>query len=241
MKMIIGSARHDENGKYIGGKAGDQAQKRADDYKGECSLQEFYVHKYGWYCAIAKDPMIRLKLAERMKALCNNPNVGYDQSGRAGILKAGIDTKKPTECDCGTAVRQCVKEATGKDPGEFHTGNEIDALERTGLFTIVTYNGQDLLTGTILISKKKSHTAIVVQGTKGTIQSAKEPSVAYYGVYKGKGTSIVSALAAVGEKDTSFAHRKKIAAANGITGYQGTIAQNLKMVQLIKAGKLIKA
>lgn len=238
MKMIIGSARHDENGKYIGGRAGDQAQKRADDYKGECSLQEFYVHKYGWYCAIAKDPMIRLKLAERMRALCNNPNIGYDQGERAGILKAGIDTKKPTECDCGTAVRQCVKEASGKDPGEFHTGNEMDVLEKTGLFIFVTYNGQDLPTGTILISKKKGHTAIVVEGT---IQSAKEPSVAYYGVYKGKGTSIVSALAAVGEKDTSFAHRKKIAAANGINGYQGTIAQNLKMVQLIKAGKLIKA
>lgn len=238
MKMIIGSARHDENGKYIGGKAGDQAQKKTDDYKGECSLQEFYVHKYGWNCAIAKDPMIRLKLAERMRALCNNPNVGYDQGERAGILKAGIDTKKPTECDCGTAVRQCVKEASGKDPGEFHTGNEMDVLEKTGLFIFVTYNGQDLPTGTILISKKKGHTAIVVEGT---IQSAKEPSVAYYGVYKGKGTSIVSALATVGEKDTSFAHRKKIAAANGITGYQGTIAQNLKMVQLIKAGKLIKA
>ena len=238
MKMIIGSARHDENGKYIGGKAGDQAQKKTDDYKGECSLQEFYVHKYGWNCAIAKDPMIRLKLAERMRALCNNPNIGYDQGERAGILKAGIDTKKPTECDCGTAVRQCVKEASGKDPGEFHTGNETDVLEKTGLFIFVTYNGQDLPTGTILISKKKGHTAIVVEGT---IQSAKEPSVAYYGVYKGKGTSIVSALAAVGEKDTSFAHRKKIAAANGINGYQGTIAQNLKMVQLIKAGKLIKA
>lgn len=238
MKMIIGSARHDENGKYIGGKAGDQAQKKADDYKGECSLQEFYVHKYGWNCAIAKDPMIRLKLAERMRALCNNPNIGYDQGERAGILKAGIDTKKPTECDCGTAVRQCVKEASGKDPGEFHTGNEMDVLEKTGLFIFVTYNGQDLPTGTILISKKKGHTAIVVEGT---IQSAKEPSVAYYGVYRGKGTSIVSALATVGEKDTTFAHRKKIAAANGITGYQGTIAQNLKMVQLIKAGKLIKA
>ena len=238
MKMIIGSARHDDNGKYIGGKAGDQAQKKTDDYKGECSLQEFYVHKYGWNCAIAKDPMIRLKLAERMRALCNNPNIGYDQGERAGILKAGIDTKKPTECDCGTAVRQCVKEASGKDPGEFHTGNEMDVLEKTGLFIFVTYNGQDLPTGTILISKKKGHTAIVVEGT---IQSAKEPSVAYYGVYKGKGTSIVSALAAVGEKDTTFAHRKKIAAANGITGYQGTIAQNLKMVQLIKAGKLIKA
>lgn len=238
MKMIIGSARHDENGKYIGGRAGDQAQKRADDYKGECSLQEFYVHKYGWICAIAKDPMIRLKLAERMRALCNNPNVGYDQGGRAGILKAGIDTKKPTECDCGTGVRQCVKEASGKDPGAFNTENEKEALEATGLFNFVSYNGQDLPTGTILISKKKGHTAIVVEGT---IQSAKEPSVTYYGVYKGKGTSIVSALAAVGEKDTSFAHRKKIAAANGINGYQGTIAQNLNMVHLIKAGKLIKA
>lgn len=238
MKMIIGSARHDENGKYIGGKAGDQDQTKIDDYKGECSLQEFYVHKYGWICAIAKDPMIRLKLAERMRALCNNPNVGYDQGGRAGILKAGIDTKKPTECDCGTGVRQCVKEAAGKDPGAFNTANEKEALEATGLFNFVPYDGQDLPTGTILISKKKGHTAIVVEGT---IQSAKEPSVAYYSVYRGKGTSIVSALATVGEKDTSFAHRKKIAAANGINGYQGTIAQNLKMVQLIKAGKLIKA
>lgn len=235
MKMIIGSARHDENGKYIGGKAGDQAQKRTDDYKGECSLQEFYVHKYGWYCAIAKDPMILLKLAERMRALCNNPNIGYDQGERAGILKAGIDTKKATECDCGTAVRQCIKEATGKDPGAFNTETEKAALERFGIFNFMPYNGQDLPTGTILISKKKGHTAIVVEGT---ITAAK---VAYYGTYKGKGTSIVSALAAVGEKDTTYAHRKKIAAANGITGYQGSIAQNLKMVQLIKAGKLIKA
>ena len=238
MKMIIGSARHDENGKYIGGKAGDQAQKRADDYKGECSLQEFYVHKYGWIVAIAKDPMIRLKLAERMRALCNNPKVGYDQGGRAGILKYGIDTKKATECDCGTAVRQCVKEAAGVDPGEFNTGNEKDALEATGLFYFEEYNGQDLPTGAILISKKKSHTVIVVEGI---MLASEGPTVSYYGVYKGKGTSIVSALATVGEKDTSFAHRKKIAAANGINGYQGTIAQNLKMVQLIKVGKLIKA
>jgi len=238
MKMIIGSARHDENGKYIGGKAGDQAQKKTDDYQGECSLQNFYVHKYGWIVAIAKDPMIRLKLAERMRALCNNPKVGYDQGGRAGILKAGIDTKTATECDCGTAVRQCVKEAAGVDPGEFHTGNEKDALEATGLFYFEEYNGQDLPTGAILISKKKSHTVIVVEGI---IAASDGPIVSYYGTYKGKGTSIVSALQAVGEKDTTFAHRKKIAAANGITGYQGTVKQNLKMVDLIKAGKLIKA
>lgn len=238
MKMIIGSARHDENGKYIGGKAGDQKQKKTDDYQGECSLQEFYVHKYGWIVAIAKDPMIRLKLAERMRALCNNPKVGYDQSGRAGILKAGIDTKTATECDCGTAVRQCVKEAAGVDPGEFNTGNEKAVLEATGLFIFEPYYGQELPTGAILISKKKSHTVIVVEGST---LSAEASSVAYYGTYKGKGTSIVSALQAVGEKDTTFAHRKKIAAANGIIGYQGSVKQNLHMVDLIKAGKLIKA
>lgn len=238
MKMIIGSSRHDEKGKYINGKAGDQLQKTKDDYQGECSLQAFYTHKYGWNCAIAKDPMIRLKLAERMRALCNNPNVGYDQNGRAGILTAGIDSKKPTECDCGSAVRQCIKEAAGKDPGNFNTENEKAALEATGLFNFVTYNGQDLPTGTILISKKKGHTAIVVEGT---IESSAKPSVAYYGAYKGKSTSIVSALQAVGEKDTSFTHRKKIAVANGIINYQGTIAQNLSMVALLKSGKLVKA
>lgn len=38
-----------------------------------------------------------------------------------------------------------------------------------------------------------------------------------------------------------MSHRKKIAAANGIKDYQGSIKQNLALVDLIKAGKLIKA
>jgi len=50
----------------------------------------------------------------------------------------------------------------------------------------------------------------------------------------------VSALAAVGEKNTSIAYRKKIAAANGIFGYAGTDSQNISMVTLLKAGKLPK-
>lgn len=62
----------------------------------------------------------------------------------------------------------------------------------------------------------------------------------YYPRYKGIGSSIVSALNSVGEKDTSFAHRKQIAEKNGITGYRGTIAQNLKLVKLLKDGKLLK-
>lgn len=54
------------------------------------------------------------------------------------------------------------------------------------------------------------------------------------------GSSIVSALSAVGEKDTTMEHRKKIAAANGVSAYSGTAKQNLQLVALIKAGKLIK-
>lgn len=52
-------------------------------------------------------------------------------------------------------------------------------------------------------------------------------------------TSIVSALKSVGA-DSSYAYRKTIAAANGISGYSGTAAQNTQMLNLLKQGKLIK-
>ena len=63
----------------------------------------------------------------------------------------------------------------------------------------------------------------------------------YYPKYTGGSTSIVSALAAVGEKDTSYAHRKLIAQKNLIKDYQGSLKQNLQMVDLLKAGKLVRA
>lgn len=67
------------------------------------------------------------------------------------------------------------------------------------------------------------------------------PSVSgnYFPVYKGSSGSINAALNAIGV-DNSYAYREKIAAANGITGYRGTPAQNTQMVNLLKAGKLIR-
>lgn len=65
--------------------------------------------------------------------------------------------------------------------------------------------------------------------------------VTYYPIYTGKSTSITTALASVGEKNTSMAHRKKIALKNGYTSYTGTSKQNLDLVAKLKAGKLIKA
>ena len=61
-----------------------------------------------------------------------------------------------------------------------------------------------------------------------------------YPVVSYKGNSIVDALASIGV-DSSYTFRKKIASANGITGYTGTPAQNTKLLNLLKSGKLNKA
>ena len=66
------------------------------------------------------------------------------------------------------------------------------------------------------------------------------PSVEYYRACDKKYTSIAVALNSIGV-DGSFTYRKKIAAANNITGYIGSYAQNTQMLNLLKAGLLKKA
>ena len=233
--ITIGSARHDENGK-LNGACGDQLQKGSgNDFKGEVSMQDFYVHKLGWDVIRFNDESFRHKCAERMVAACNNPNIGYSQAQNIKILKDGIDSKKKTNTDCSKLIREIFIEVTGDDPGDFTTANEKKVLEATGLVTSFRFKKrEDLKTGDILVSCKKGHTAVIVLANE-------EPEREYYPAYSGKGTSIVSALQTVGENDASMAHRKKIAAANGVENYEGSIKQNLKLVALIKAGKLIKA
>lgn len=164
MAIIIGSARIDECGTLYGGTEGDQKQTAVPDRKGEVSLQNFYMHKKGWIILRTKEPMYAHNLAIAMEKACNNPNIGYDQHQRYGILKYGTATKIKTECDCSSLVRQCVKEATGKDPGDFTTANEVSKLLYTGLFDrIVCNNVADVNKGDILVTKTKGHTVIVVQ------------------------------------------------------------------------------
>lgn len=164
MGYTIGSARIDERGKALGGSAGDQKQKTAPDYKGEVSMQNFYVHSKGWYILRPKDAKIGEKMAQAMKQACNNPNIGYDQNQRLGIIKYGTLTKEKTECDCSSLVRQCVIEASGKDPGNFTTMNEAQALIGTRMFDRLSYDpGTVLKLGDVLVTKSKGHTAIVVK------------------------------------------------------------------------------
>lgn len=66
-----------------------------------------------------------------------------------------------------------------------------------------------------------------------------EPIGLYYPACAKKHTSIAVALNSVGV-DGSYANRKRIAAANGIKGYAGLYAQNIELLNLLKAGLLKK-
>lgn len=159
MAYIIGSARLDENGKISGGKAGDQTGK-------EVSTQNFYVHSKGWYVLRPKSATVANGIAKAMLQACNNNNIGYDQSGRLGVITYGTNSSVKTECDCSSLVRQCVKEASGKDPGNFNTANEATALEATGLFEMrkAYTSSMTLYTGDVLVTKSKGHTVVVTSG-----------------------------------------------------------------------------
>jgi hypothetical protein len=237
MAVYIGSARINEKNRVVGGREGDQKQTGTPDYKGEVSMEKFYVHQLGWNVYRPKKVEHAMGIAASMIQACNNKNVGYGQDGRLLILKYGTNAQVPVEADCGTLIRQCVKEATGVDTGSFTTANEGQKLMATGLFDKIPYvAGMTLYTGDILCTKSQGHTVAVTNGAARSTATAGK----YYPVYAGKTTSIVEALKSVGEKDTSFSHRKQIAVANGIKNYGGTAVQNTTMLNLLKQGRLKK-
>ena len=73
-----------------------------------------------------------------------------------------------------------------------------------------------------------------------TTASVAKPKVVYLSNKTYKGGSIVDALKQI-KIDSSFSYRKKLADKNGIKLYIGSASQNTKMLNLLKAGKLIKA
>ena len=68
--------------------------------------------------------------------------------------------------------------------------------------------------------------------------TAAKPVASYYRAFNSG--SIVDGLKSIGV-DASFNNRKRIAAANGISNYSGTAAQNGKLCALARQGKLKKA
>lgn len=75
---------------------------------------------------------------------------------------------------------------------------------------------------------------------KATTKPTTTQSSIYYPAYTGKKTTLSAAMTSLGINST-YAFRKTIAKANGITGYRGTATQNTQMYNMLVAGLLKKA
>lgn len=166
MTVYIGNAVGDENNKAYGGEPGDQTGK-------ELRIQPWYLSKKGWRVFRPKSYEVARKLADDMRAACNNPAIGYDQKQRNTLYtvadQVGFDcakVDKPCECDCSSLVRVCLAYA-GIKTGNFNTASEPSVLKKTGAFDEMIgpeYTDESgwLKTGDILVTTVKGHTAIVL-------------------------------------------------------------------------------
>lgn len=169
MAVIIGSARQDENGKAYGGQAGNQSGK-------EISTQNWYLHSKGWRVLRAKDTGVGQRLANAMRAACENKNIGYNQWRRNTLYDAaaiwGFDISRvntPVDTDCSALVRTCIAYAAGITtlPSSLRTGNMCSLILATGQFEELsgkeyTTKPDYLKAGDILCTKTSGHTVIVL-------------------------------------------------------------------------------
>lgn len=102
---------------------------------------------------------------------------------------------------------------------------------------MLQYNkaGGKVLSG--LVTRRRKERALFITPV-ATVETKLKNN--YYPKCDTKEESIIKGLSAVGEKDTSLNHRKKIALGNGFSSYSGTAKQNIELLAKLKAGKLLK-
>lgn len=134
---MIAHARHDENGKYSGGKAGDQDGT-------EVAITEWYDRPWT-HVLRCKDSIKRELIARCAERIANNPNIGYDQSQRLTLYNVmkkvqfdPLKVTKPVECDCSSMVAVCCRAAGINVDPDLYTGSERQLLMDTGLFHTLT-------------------------------------------------------------------------------------------------------
>lgn len=174
-KVMIGSARSDENKKAHGGKAGDQTGN-------EVSMQEWYLHGKGWRTFRPKRAAAAARIAEEMRAACENSAVGYDQYQRNTLYEAAARVnfeisrvQTPCETDCSALVRVCCAAAGIALPESVSTANLASALLSTGAFDEITdedcnLRGNGLRAGDIQVTRSKGHTVVVVTGSGSVLK-----------------------------------------------------------------------
>lgn len=165
-KVMVGSARGDENNGAHGGQAGDQTSY-------ELSTQEWYNHPKKWRVFRPRNIEAAEKIAWNMQAACDNNCIGYDQYQRDTLYEAaekvGFNCSKVTtncETDCSALVRVCCAYA-GINLPTFNTETEPSILLNSGAFIELTgksYTDSSnyLRRGDILDTATKGHTVVVL-------------------------------------------------------------------------------
>lgn len=166
---MIANSGHDENGKYSGGKAGDQG--------GEWQIQPWYNRPW---TNVFRYPIVnvREKIAVLAEEAAKNDKIGYDQNQRTTFWKqlqnSGYHPKNITvacEADCSAGVAAIVK-SVGYLLGikdlqyvseDMYTGSETMELIDAGFINLTEKqfleSDKYLLRGDILLCKGH-HTAI---------------------------------------------------------------------------------
>lgn len=176
MDVKIGHASIDENGRASGGKAGDSTGK-------EVCIRQWYSKPWQYYLECT-DSKIANAAAAYMEQICNNNNVGYDQSERLTLynqlkIHKNVSKLTPCECDCSSLVACCYIMAGLNISPACTTGNLRSALMSTGKF--VTHTGRSYLTksdrakrGGIYL-KEGAHVVMVLEnGTSSNISSCQK-------------------------------------------------------------------
>lgn len=238
MSVRIGHASIDENGKTTGGKVGDQTGK-------EICIRTWYNKAWDVYL-VCTDEVIAEKAAAIMEQICGDNNFGYDQNQRLTGYNAIVKNKKKVkgakgEFDCSSLVASCYKLAGLDVLHSCTTRNLRKALLATGKFKEYTSTeyawSEDYAKRGGIYLKEGSH--VVMALDDGKKAAKKTTSVQYFKKCTYTGSSITDALTSIGA-ESSKTYRTKIANANGINDYTGTYEQNVKLLKLLKQGKLIK-
>lgn len=196
--------------------------------------------KFGYplYMDVESAPMKKLTRAELTKVIKTFAKIIEDAGYYFGVYsnldwyEHLIDGKTLNKSYDWWIASWSEKKPTGGNFGLWQFGGESNKLRNTKVAGVVTdqnYAYKDYPS----IMKKK--------GLNGYKKEAPKPVVTtkYYKKCAIKNGSIVDTLKSIGV-DSSFSNRKKIAKANGIKFYISSASQNIKLLNLLKQGKLIK-
>ena len=215
--VMIAHASKDENGRYSGGKAGDQTGL-------EVCIRSWYNRPWSHVIRF-KDTHTANKVAEAMERAAKNDHVGYDQNQRNTLLtearKVGYDpgrVTKDVETDCSALVSVACMYAGIPESVLFVGGNSATTrtlrqrLSSTGKVTVYTdkshTGGTDQLVRGDILLYEGHHVAVVTQAQPAIAVSTKSLTAVAKDIIAGKypnGVARTQRLKAEGYTDMEIA------------------------------------